>query len=451
MYCHKCGIDIDDDAVFCKICGTPQNQVIKQKEKTIRTSIPSALLYELEHSEPKKLLERFEKALKTKVPRAEYKMLPDIWGILFSRLYISPVDLINSMNSREGKISEQDVQLLRLFIKLDCRKGGRFVEAVIQKGGMLDRAALIMIADPSDLARLERDGTTAIHQLITACDNLIRSELIRKIGKQLLSTLYDHTGTPALFLIYGMSGLRIHDLDAIGEVFSKDELKKVKVKSGMGRNGLEIFEEISRSINYLSILETTISKVTEEKRAGEKSDREETDAGSCVTPPLRKEDTVVSPDKVVPGNGPEPAKPKRPLLPAVTNVYDTSVTEQKEKPGNPLKILIVEDDEIVRQLLKIRLNMLGYNRLFEAGDGEQAVKLNQEIMSDVIFMDINMPGKIDGIDAAGKIKTDSASRVVFLSAYTDSQTIQRAKEISPDGFIAKPFSDTDLRVTLSLL
>jgi len=330
-------------------------------------------------------------------------MLPDIWDILFSKMFISPVDLIDAMRSGTHKLREEDVHMLRQFIKEDCINGGRFVQAVIKTGGMIDRAALIMIADSQDLARVEYDGTTPIHQLAMACGKLVRPTLIRKFGKQLLSTLYDHDGMPALFLIFKLGDLRIHDLDAIKDVFSKNDLQKVKVKNGRGRNGLEIFDEIYRSINYFAILDSTIANIPAKKKTYEEPD----------------------------------VRLEMPVL--------------KENPDSSLKIMIVDDDEIIRQLLKIRLQVLGYNKLFEAGNGEQAVKLNQEIMADIIFMDIKMSGKIDGIDAAREIKSHSKSRIIFLSAYNDSEILNRAKEIRPDGFIMKPFSDNDLRLILKMI
>ena len=444
MFCHKCGIEIDGDAIFCKICGSPQNQIINPKEKNIKSSFPNSLRYALETSEPKQLLERFEKHLKTGVKGYEYKMFPDIWDILFSKMFISPIDLIDAMRCGTHKLREEDVHMLRLFIKEDCMKGGRFVQTVIQKGGMIDRAALIMIADPHDLARIEYDGTTPIHQLAVVCDKVIRPVLIRTFGKQLLSTLYDHNGMPALFLIFGRGDLRIHDLDAIRDVFSKNELKKVKVKNGRGRDGFEIFDEIYRSINSKVILERLLDATI----PAEKKTDEEPDVRPHINSPIKNECVSPPPMEILSCKDLEPEKI---LLPHVTEISGPEMPELKENPDSSLTIMIVEDDEIIRQLLKIRLQILGYNKLFEAENGEQAVKLNQEIMADIIFMDINMPGEIDGIDAAREIKTHSKSRIIFLSAYNDPKIIDRAKEIQPDGFILKPFSATDLRVTLKLI
>jgi CheY-like chemotaxis protein len=322
--------------------------------------------------------------------------------------------------------------------------GGRFVQTVIKKGGMIDRAALLMIADPQDLAGIEADGTTAIHQLAVICDKQIRPELIRRFGKQLLSTLYDHNGMPALILIFGLGNLRIHDIDAIAEVFSKDELKKVKVKSGMGKDGLEIFNEISRSINYLAILESTLAALPEEK-----STDKEPDARPQINSPIKSECVSPPPMEIHPCKNPEPEKISPPNI---TKVSRSEMPEPRENPGKAEKIMIVEDDEVTQRLLEIRLKILGYTRLYMAEHGEQALKLNQEVNADIIFMDIKMPGKIDGIDAAREIKNTSAhSKIIFLTGCGDAETIGRAKAINPVGYILKPFTADDIRITLSLI
>jgi CheY-like chemotaxis protein len=114
------------------------------------------------------------------------------------------------------------------------------------------------------------------------------------------------------------------------------------------------------------------------------------------------------------------------------------------------KILIVEDDLIIQKLIEYRLKELGYPVCGKAETGEGAILCALNMKPDVILMDINLNGTVDGIDAANVIRQSLSSRIIFLTALTDDTIIQRAKEISPDGFILKPFNDTDLRVALTL-
>ena len=110
--------------------------------------------------------------------------------------------------------------MLSEFIKVDCSKGGAFVLNVIKKGGNLDRAALIMIAEPDDLAGVEHNGTTAVHLLVDACDKRVRPALIKRVGNRLLSSLYDSRGIPVFFSVLSLNDLCMDDLDAIIQVFS---------------------------------------------------------------------------------------------------------------------------------------------------------------------------------------------------------------------------------------
>lgn len=431
MFCKKCGIEIDDDAVFCKKCGSAQKQIVYPTEKKVfESSFQSSERYALETSESSKLIEKFRTDGKTEVKGNNYKILPDIWGILFSNMFISPMDLIDSMHRGDPMLGEENVNMLRQFIKKDCMNGGRFVQAVIKKGGMIDRAALIMIADPGDLARIDCNGTTAIHQLAMICDKRIRPELIRKFGKQLLSTLYDSSGMPALFLIFGLGNLRIHDIDAIAEVFTKSELKKIKVQNGMGRDGLEIFNEISRSINYLAVLEKTMAAVIPAE--------EDEEAGARPLPAKKILSKKSGPEKIA--------------LPDIADVAGPEMPELKEKSGKSTKIMIVEDNPAIRNLLERQLKILNYDRIYMADNGENAMKLNQEVRADIFFIDINIPGKFNGIDAARAIKnTHAGSQVIFLTESHDADTMSRAKAVNPTGYILKPFTATKIRSALHLL
>jgi len=114
------------------------------------------------------------------------------------------------------------------------------------------------------------------------------------------------------------------------------------------------------------------------------------------------------------------------------------------------KVLIVEDDAIIQKLIEYRLKALGYPVCGKADSGEDAVFCAKNTSPDVILMDIKLKGTIDGIEAAKIIRTSLNPLIIFLTSFTDDAVIQRVKDVHPDGFIEKPFSDTDLRVALTL-
>ena len=134
------------------------------------------------------------------------------------------------------------------FIRTDCATRGAFVLEVINTGGKIDRAALIMIADLRNLALVERDGTTAMHKMAEACDEGTRPALIERAGKELLAKTYDSRGIPVLLTILALADLRRQDLDAIKRVFLREELAKVMARSRTGENALNIFTRLAAGL-----------------------------------------------------------------------------------------------------------------------------------------------------------------------------------------------------------
>ena len=114
------------------------------------------------------------------------------------------------------------------------------------------------------------------------------------------------------------------------------------------------------------------------------------------------------------------------------------------------QILIVEDDDILARIISWRLTNLGYEVCGKAASGVEAMDLLVEAKPDLVLMDINIKGDIDGIETAGMIKKEFRLPVVFLTSHSDGQTLERAKAIRPDGFVLKPFGDNDLRVAIEL-
>ena len=206
-----------------------------------RTPPPSSGQSMLEHCSAGELLGIFDAYVRKGETRIPYADFPVAWGILFSELYLTAGDLAESFRGGKNPIAADDLRMLSEFVRMDCRGGGGFVLGVIRTGGMIDRAALILIADPADLALVRHQGSTALHLLMAACDRIIRPVFIERAGRRLLSEIYDGRDLPVLFLILGLGDLSRQDLDAIGKVFTRNELKEVKSRNRTGKSALEAF------------------------------------------------------------------------------------------------------------------------------------------------------------------------------------------------------------------
>jgi len=110
------------------------------------------------------------------------------------------------------------------------------------------------------------------------------------------------------------------------------------------------------------------------------------------------------------------------------------------------RVLIVEDEGIVALDLQRRLVTLGYDVPRIATSHDDALMAINEIIPDIVLMDINISGEIDGIDTAAKIETP----VIYLTAYSEENTLERAKATKPYGFLLKPFSERELHATIQM-
>lgn len=114
------------------------------------------------------------------------------------------------------------------------------------------------------------------------------------------------------------------------------------------------------------------------------------------------------------------------------------------------KILIVEDEAIVAKDIYVCLEKIGYEVLASFSKGEKALMYLEENTPDLVLMDIMLAGNISGIDASARIKKDYDIPVVFLTAYADEKTIERAKITEPYGYVIKPFKEIDLRTSIEM-
>jgi signal transduction histidine kinase len=111
-------------------------------------------------------------------------------------------------------------------------------------------------------------------------------------------------------------------------------------------------------------------------------------------------------------------------------------------------VLIVEDEFIVASDIEQSLRRIGYRVVGTAGSGPEAIELARELRPDLILMDIQLRGSMDGIEAARQIRSEIGVPVVFLTAYADDHTLARAREVAPYGYLLKPFVTRELQISI---
>lgn len=107
------------------------------------------------------------------------------------------------------------------------------------------------------------------------------------------------------------------------------------------------------------------------------------------------------------------------------------------------RIVIVDDESIIRIDLREMLSNMGYLVVGEVGDGRSAVNLARELRPDLVIMDIKMPG-MDGIDAAKILTEEKIAPVLLLTAYSQKELVSRARQAGVVGYLVKPFRESDL-------
>ncbi len=115
-----------------------------------------------------------------------------------------------------------------------------------------------------------------------------------------------------------------------------------------------------------------------------------------------------------------------------------------------VNVLIVEDESIVAKDIQLSLKKFGYNVVGTAATAESAIEIALETEPSVILMDIMLKGKTTGIEAAEAIKREINVPIIYLTANTDADTLEKAKISEPHGFIVKPFKEIDLKTAIEM-
>ena len=114
------------------------------------------------------------------------------------------------------------------------------------------------------------------------------------------------------------------------------------------------------------------------------------------------------------------------------------------------KILVVDDEAIITMQLEERLSAMGYTVAGMAASGEEAIDKARRLRPDLVLMDIVMPGKMNGIEAANVVTNELDIPVVFVTSYADDAIIEKAKSVRPYGYIVKPFNELEIKAAIEV-
>ncbi|MFP4066429.1 MAG: ATP-binding protein [Spirochaetaceae bacterium] len=116
----------------------------------------------------------------------------------------------------------------------------------------------------------------------------------------------------------------------------------------------------------------------------------------------------------------------------------------------PARILIVEDEAIVAMDIRRRIERLGYRTVAAVSSGEEALTAAREKDFDLALMDIQLDGRMDGIEAADAIRRETGRPVVYLTAFSDRESLERAKVTDAFGYVLKPFDERELGIAIEM-
>lgn len=129
--------------------------------------------------------------------------------------------------------------------------------------------------------------------------------------------------------------------------------------------------------------------------------------------------------------------------------HNVSMTASSNEAQAPRRVLIAEDESLIRLDLAEMLRDEGYDVVGEAGDGQEAVELAESLRPDLVIMDVKMPRR-DGIDAAAEIAGKRIAPIVILTAFSQRELVERARDAGAMAYLVKPFSVSDLVPAIEL-
>jgi DNA-binding NarL/FixJ family response regulator len=114
------------------------------------------------------------------------------------------------------------------------------------------------------------------------------------------------------------------------------------------------------------------------------------------------------------------------------------------------RVLIVEDETLIAEELAERLERFGFSVIASVDTADQGIQIATSQVPDLVLMDIRLKGDKDGVQAALEIRREVDIPVVYLTAYSDRATLDRAKQSHPYGYVLKPFHERELQVAIEL-
>ena len=116
-----------------------------------------------------------------------------------------------------------------------------------------------------------------------------------------------------------------------------------------------------------------------------------------------------------------------------------------------LKILVVEDEELIAIRLVEELTRLGHHVVGSVVTGEAGVQLAEQEQPDIILMDVRLAGEMDGLEAAQRIRTSSTVPFIFITGYPDEKLKEEADRLQPAVYIVKPILNYEMRTAINLM